>query len=57
MRRAPYRRRLMVWGAALRFAVVLGGAFGASVGAVMLKPPLAGERCSVSLAAWWMASR
>lgn len=40
--RIATRRHWQDYGSALRFAAVLGAGFGATAGAVMLKPPLAG---------------
>jgi len=37
-----YRRHWREYGAAIRFAAVLGGVFGIAAGAVMIKPPLSG---------------
>jgi adenylate cyclase len=36
------RHQWLSYGVALRFAAILGGAFGVTAGAVMIKPPLAG---------------
>ena len=40
--RLATRRHWVNYGSALRFAAIFGGVFGATAGAVMLRPPLAG---------------
>jgi adenylate cyclase len=51
VKRAPYRRRLLVFAGMLRFALVAGLIFGAAAGAWMIKPPLTGALLGMASAA------